>query len=70
MSISLDGISLGTNANLQAIGALTPTDGLFIVGNGTTFVGESGATARTSIGLGTSDTVTFSEIVNTPVQPV
>ena len=30
---------------------LTPTDGAFVVGNGTTFVGESGATARASLGL-------------------
>ena len=32
------------------------TDGNFLVGNGSTFVAESGATARTSLGLGTQAT--------------
>ena len=45
--------------NLDAIAALTPTDGNFIVGNGTTWVTESGATARDSIGLGTTDSPVF-----------
>jgi hypothetical protein len=36
---------------LAAIGALTPTDGNFIVGNGTTWVAESGDTVLTSIGV-------------------
>jgi len=40
------------DADLTAIGALAKTDGNFIVGNGTTWVAESGATARTSLGLG------------------
>lgn len=34
----------------------TPTDGNFLVGNGTAFVGESGATARASMGLVSSTT--------------
>ena len=38
---------------LADIAGLTPTDGNFIVGDGTNFVLESGATARTSLGLGT-----------------
>jgi len=46
--------------NLEAVnsvdaalsGTLTPTDGGFIVGDGTDFVVETGATARTSMGLG------------------
>ena len=33
----------------------TATDGLFIVGNGTNWVTESGETLRTSIGVGTGD---------------
>jgi len=41
------------DADLTAIGALSKTDGNFIVGNGSTWVAESGATARTSLGLGT-----------------
>jgi len=57
--------------NLDDIAALTPTDGNIIVGNGTDWVAESGATARTSLGLGTADTPTFDEVtgttkVNTP----
>jgi len=36
---------------------LTPTDGNFIVGDGAAWVAESGATARTSLGVGTADTV-------------
>lgn len=40
------------DADLTAIGALSKTDGNFIVGNGSTWVAESGATARTSLGLG------------------
>jgi len=42
-----------------AIMALTPTDSNFIVGDGSTWVAESGATARTSLGLGTGDSPTF-----------
>ena len=33
---------------------VTPTLGVFVVGNGTEFVGESGATARDSLGLGSA----------------
>jgi hypothetical protein len=47
------------DADLTAIGALAKTDGNFIVGNGSTWVAESGATARTSLGLGTSNDVQF-----------
>jgi hypothetical protein len=36
---------------LAAIGALTPTDGNFIVGNGTTWVAETGNTVLQSIGV-------------------
>ena len=52
-----------SNAELQALSGLTPTDGNFIVGNGTTFVNESGSTARDSLGLGTSDSVQFNTIL-------
>ncbi len=38
-------------ANLTDIASLANTDGNFIVGNGSNFVAESGATARTSLGL-------------------
>lgn len=45
-------------ATVAAIGALTPTDGNFVVGNGTTWVAESGNTVLTSIGV----TATFGEL--------
>lgn len=41
-----------SSAALTAIAALATTDNNFIVGNGSTWVAESGATARTSLGLG------------------
>ena len=51
------GLVIGTDvqaydADLSAIAALAKTDGNFIVGNGSTWIAESGATARTSLGLG------------------
>lgn len=51
------GLAIGTNvqaydADLAAIAALAKTDGNFIVGNGSTWVAESGSTVRTSLGLG------------------
>jgi hypothetical protein len=39
------------DSDLTAIAALTPTDNNIIVGNGSAWVAESGATARTSLGL-------------------
>jgi len=45
-----------SDADLTAIAALAKTDGNLIVGNGSTWVAESGATARTSLGLGTIST--------------
>jgi len=44
------------DAGLTDIAALAVTDGNFIVGDGTNWVVESGATARTSLGLGTAAT--------------
>ena len=57
--IYLDGVATNTgvyeieavNAALSAIGALTPTDTNIIVGNGSTWIAESGSTARTSLGV-------------------
>ncbi|EUB95872.1 hypothetical protein PMI07_002360 [Rhizobium sp. CF080] len=43
-------------ATLTAIAGLAVTNGNIIVGDGTTWVAESGATARTSLGLGTMAT--------------
>lgn len=51
------GLVIGTdvqaqNSNLAGVVAAGVTDGNFLVANGSTFVAESGATARTSLGLG------------------
>ena len=56
------GLVIGTDvqaydAQLADIAGLTPTDSNFIVGNGSNFVTESGATARTSLGLGSIATL-------------
>ena len=50
------GLAIGTNvqawdANLDQIAALTPTDGNFIVGNGSAWIVESGATVLASLGI-------------------
>ena len=45
-----------SNANLTAIGNLATTDSNFIVGSGSTWVAETGSTARTSLGLGSIST--------------
>jgi len=55
------GVAIGSDvqaydAGLADIADLAVTDGNFIVGNGTNWVAESGATARTSLGLGTAAT--------------
>lgn len=44
------------SSHLAAIDSLAKTDGNFIVANGSTFVAESGSTARTSLGLGSMAT--------------
>jgi len=61
------GLAIGTDvqaydAQLADIAGLTPTDNNFIVGNGTNFVGESGSTARTSLGLGSIATQDASNV--------
>ena len=58
------GLAIGTDvqaydADLAAIAALANTDGNFMVGNGSAWVAESGATARTSLGLGSGDSPSF-----------
>ena len=61
------GVEIGTDvqaydAQLTDIAGFTPTDSNFIVGDGTNFVLESGNTARTSLGLGTGDSPTFTNV--------
>ena len=55
------------DAQLADIAGLTPTDGNIIVGDGSNFVAESGATARTSLGLGTTDNVQFAQITGSAI---
>ena len=61
------GVAIGSdvqayNASLATIGSLATTDGAFIVGNGSSFTVESGATARTSLGLGSMATQASSNV--------
>lgn len=66
------GLIIGTNvqafdAQLSDVAGLAVTDSNFIVGDGTNFIVESGATARASLGLGslsTLSTITTSEITD------
>lgn len=53
---------LENTARLADLNALAKTDGNIIVGDGTNWVAESGATARTSLGLGTGDSPQFTGI--------
>jgi hypothetical protein len=56
------GGDVASGSSLNDIAGLSSADGNFIVGSATGWVVESGATARTSIGLGTSDNVEFANI--------
>ena len=59
-SLNASELSSGTvpnarlDAQLQDVAGLAVTNGGFIVGDGSNFVLETGATARTSLGLGTA----------------
>lgn len=44
------------------IGALTPADSTFIVGDGTNWVAETGDTARVSMGVGSTDSPQFTAV--------
>ncbi|MFP4459944.1 MAG: hypothetical protein ACLFSQ_10200, partial [Candidatus Zixiibacteriota bacterium] len=61
---TIPGYVIGTDVqawddDLDDISALTPLDGNILVGDGTDWVAESDATARTSLGLGTTDSPVF-----------
>ena len=66
VSNQLTGQVIGTDvqaydAGLTDIAGLAVTNGNIIVGDGANWVAESGATARTSLGLGTADNVQFND---------
>ena len=66
------GVEIGTdvqayNAALADISGLSKTDGNIIVADGTNWTVESGATARTTLGLGTTDSPTFATLNATTV---
>ena len=63
--LSISGNTLSLDGDLEDISGLTPADGAIIIGDGTDFVTESGATARTSLGLGTGDNPTFTNLTLT-----
>ncbi len=60
----VDGITAiqEANATLDELAALAKTDSNFIVGNGSAWVAETGATARTSLGVGTGDSPQFTAV--------
>ena len=67
------GVAIGSDvqaydAQLADIAGLTPTDSNFIVGNGSNFVLESGATARASLSLGSASTEDVGTSANNVVQ--
>ena len=60
MRVFLPGLAL--DAGLTDIAGLAVTDGNIIVGDGANWVAESGATARTSLGLGTGNSPQFTAV--------
>jgi hypothetical protein len=61
ITIDADGVSVAMIADqqLKDVAGLAVTDSGFIVGDGSNFVLETGATLRTSMGVGTTDAVAF-----------
>lgn len=65
VTTSIDYLIKSATSSLGSIANITHSDGVFIVSNGTIFVGESTSTARTSIGLGTGNSPTFTDLTIT-----
>lgn len=53
------------SGGVDALVGLSKADGQFVVGDGTTFVGENPTNARTSLGLGALATLAFTDLVYT-----
>lgn len=51
VTTSIDWLIKASTSTLGSVANITASDGVFVVGDGSKFVGESGATARTSLGL-------------------
>lgn len=60
-----DGVEWVSSTDAALNGSLTPTDGGFVVGDGSDFVVETGSTARSSLGLGTIATQSASSVAIT-----
>lgn len=58
----LNSVTQPYSSKLAAVAGLSVADGNVIVGDGTTFVVESGDTLRSSLGLGTGDVVTHTAL--------
>ena len=59
----------GYDQQLADVAGLTPADGSIIIGNGTNFITESGNTARTSLGVGLSDSPSFTGVTLSGLTP-
>jgi len=57
--------TISLHTALQGMAGVTPANDTFLVGDGSTFVGESGSTARDSLGLGTLATQNASSVAIT-----
>lgn len=62
VATSIDYLVKNTASKLGKIASLAVTDGNIIVSDGSNWVAESGATARTSLGLGTGDSPQFTGV--------
>ena len=65
LGVSIGSDVQGWDTNLDQLAGLTPTDSNFVVGNGSAWIAEGAATARTSLGLGTIATQSTASVAIT-----